>query len=377
MARKKRRSAWASILEVEPGARYRIRYWAKGPDGDYRRRSETVRGSRKDAEKRRAELMLDHSDDAPCPTVRQAWEQWCLPDLRSLRESGDFAPLSVRAHETAWRLHVEPTWGSVQLDAVRPLQVQQWLSGLTRSQAQTAMATLSRIMDYAVRYELVSHNPMREKYLLPSKSTIERADAGVWSLSDLEGVWDRVRGAWYEPAVLLAAFGGCRLGESLSPRASDVSRHESRGVELAVVSITGQIPPKGTDVVRPKTEQSARPVVLAGSPARRILSFAESMPDGWFLTNDGQGNACPQSRMKAAWRALRMEHPFRNLRNSWQTWMRWELRVQPHFIEPMMGHKLPGVTGAHYDRPQADVFCDVVAEAYLACPFDKDWGTWD
>ena len=67
--RKHRRSAWASITEVERGERYRIRYWAKGTDGQYRRRSCTVRGTRKDAERVRSELMLEHSEDAPCPTV--------------------------------------------------------------------------------------------------------------------------------------------------------------------------------------------------------------------------------------------------------------------------------------------------------------------
>ena len=91
--RRKRRSAWASVTELEKGQRYRIRYWAKGSDGQYRRRSETVRGTAMDAERRRAELMLDHSEDAPCPTVGQAWERWALPDMERRVEGGD---ISVR-----------------------------------------------------------------------------------------------------------------------------------------------------------------------------------------------------------------------------------------------------------------------------------------
>lgn len=66
---RKRRSAWGSLTEVSPGV-WRIRYWGKDPaTGAYRRRSSTVRGSRVDAERRRAELMVEHSGDAPCPTV--------------------------------------------------------------------------------------------------------------------------------------------------------------------------------------------------------------------------------------------------------------------------------------------------------------------
>ena len=37
--RKSMRSAWASITEVRAGEVYRIRFWGKDADGQYRRRS--------------------------------------------------------------------------------------------------------------------------------------------------------------------------------------------------------------------------------------------------------------------------------------------------------------------------------------------------
>ena len=371
--RRRRRSAWAYITTIDEGSRYRIRYWGTDGDGQYRRRSETVRGTRLDAERRRAELMLDHSEDAPCPTVRQAWEKWALPDLERMVSDGDLAPLTKRAHETAWRLHVSPHWADVACDEVRPLAVQQWISTLTYSQAQSATSTLSRILDYAVRYEVAPRNPMREHYVMPSKSTVQRLDSGVWTLQELEGVWRSVHGLWWEAAFLLAAFGGCRLGESMSPLAGDVEARDVDGVPLAIVPIRGQIAASGTKVVRPKTAQSARTVVLVGKPAQRLREIASSMPPEWFLTNDGCGNPSPQSRLKDAWRGKDMAHPYRNLRNSWQTWMRWELKVPPYYIEPMMGHKLPGITGSHYDRPTADMFSEVMVNAYKAVPFDASW----
>jgi len=358
-----KRAAWASLAQVGPQT-WRIRFWSEGPDG-YKRRSRTVRGTRKDAERIRSELMLAHSDDAPCPTVGDVWERWALPDLGRMVEDGDLAPLTKRAHETAWRLHVAPCWEGVPCDQVRPLHVQQWISGLGYSQAQTACSTLSRVMDYAVRFEIVGHNPMREHYLMPSKSTVARADKGVWSLSELWPLWDSVRGEWWEPAFILAAFGGCRLGESMAPLAGDVERREVEGVTLAVVRVAGQVAASGTEVVPPKTASSVRPVVIAGRPAERLCELAAVLPPDWPLSHDGMGGHQRQSRLKEAWRRRGMAHPFRNLRNSWQTWMRWELKVEPHFIEAMMGHKLPGVTGAHYDRPTADMFCDVMVRAHL------------
>lgn len=369
--RKKRRSAWASIQQVDAD-RWRIRYWADGSDG-YRRRSCTVRGTRLDAEKRRSELMIEHGDDAPCPTVRQAWEDWVLPTYQQRYDGGDMSQATLYRYQRVWERNVAPEFADSPLDSVRPLRVQQWISGMPLSTAKIAVVVLSAIMDAAVRYECCDHNPMREKYLMPPKSTVTRRDDGVWQLSELGELWASVYGQWWEPAFILAAFGSCRVGESLGVRAGDVERKVVDGVPLALVRIERQVPPMGDPVDRLKTPQSRRTVVIAGKPALRVCDIAESMPPDWYLTNDGMGGWSSQSRLNDAWLALGLGRPFKNLRNSWQTWMRWEAKVPPYFIEPMMGHKGADVTGRHYDKPTADLFAEVVTEAYKARPWDADW----
>lgn len=379
MARRMR-AAWGSVAEVSPGV-WRIRYWGKDPaTGEYRRRSRTVRGTRVDAERARASLMLEHSDEAPCPTVGEVWETRVLPDLEQRVADGDVSASTVQQYRNWWGKHVEPRWGSVACDSVRPLEVQQWLSGLTRSQASNAMLVAKKAMDYAVRFGWAPTNPMRENYLMPARSTVSARDKGVWTLSELGGVWRRVRGSWMEPAFILSAFGGCRVGEAMAPRARDVVLREVDGVPVAVVSVTAQVEHHGRRLdTRMKTSDSARVAVVAGRAALVLAAIAASLPPDWPLTNDGMGGIVSQSRLGDGWRRLGMEHPFRNLRNGWQTWMRWELRVAPHFIEPMMGHRLKGTTGAYYDRPQADVFCEVMADAYRRHPYDAswDWAVWD
>jgi hypothetical protein len=42
--------------------------------------------------------------------------------------------------------------------------------------------------------------------------------------------------------------------------------------------------------------------------------------------------------------------------------MRWEVGMDPHHIEPLMGHKVPGVTGEFYDRPTSGMLADKVAD---------------
>ena len=373
MPRRKRRDAWASITEVRAGECYRIRYWSAGPDG-YKRRSKTVRGSRLDAERVRSELMLLHSDDAPCPTVAEVWESYALPDLERRVGDGDLAPDTLVQYRRWWALHVTPTWGATPCDAVRPLAVQQWLYTLTRSQAQNATLVLTKAMDYAVRYGWAQTNPMRERYVMPGRSTVNQRDKGTWTLAELRDVWQRLRGTWMEAAFLLSAFGSARVGESLGVLAGEVERHDLDGVPVALVPIRRQVTHNGGRLTeRMKTAGSARWLVLVGSAATRLCDIAESMPPEWPLTNDGMGNVVSQGRFTDCWRHEGMEHPYRNLRNSWQTWVRWELGLETRYIEVLMGHKLKGTTGQHYDRPHAEQLAGVVAAAYRAKPYDGDW----
>lgn len=366
--RKQKRAAWASIAQVD-AERWRIRYWGKDASGQYRRMSRTVRGTRLDAERVRSELMLEHSDDAPCPTVAQAWERWVLPAYERRVEQGTLKPNSLKRYRSAYGRHVAPTFADVPLDSVRPLRVQQWLDTLGANQADGAAKMLSAVMDAAVRYECVNHNPMRERYVMPSKSTVRQRDAGIWTLAELRGMSAAAAGEWWEPAFLLSAFGGLRVGESLGIRASDVGLRDVGGVPVAYVRVERQVDRDGALLDSAKTEQSERTAYAVGRAALRVAGIAETMPPDWYLTHDGMGNPQPQHRLGRAW-ARFGEHPFRNLRNSYETWMRWEVGVEPWAIETALGHKVGGVTGRYYDRPTADVIAAVLADAYRSRPWD-------
>lgn len=68
-----------------------------------------------------------------------------------------------------------------------------------------------------------------------------------------------------------------------------------------------------------------------------------------------------------------MRHPYRNLRNSYETSMRWEMKLPPWIVEPMLGHKGTDTTGMFYDRPTHEMYAQSVAEAYAAKRYDKGW----
>lgn len=352
---------------------WRIRYWAETERG-YRRCSETVRGTRREAGDRLAELRILHGRDAPCPTLEACWKRWYLPDRERMVEQGDLAPQSLTQYRSTWSCHVEPRWGSVPADQVRPLDVQQWLMGLRRVAADSSVHLMRQVLDYPVRYGLLGTNPMTVRYLLPSPGTVRRREDGVWSPAELGRVWRACWGTWLEPAFLLAGFGGCRVGEALGVRVGDVRGDVVSGVPVALVRVERQIDSQGKEAARTKNRWSTRTALLAGRPAMRLRELCNGREADAYLS-------APPGRVHATQRELRRSfsglleragverHLFKNLRKTWQTNMRWVLRLPPWAIEPMMGHAGDGITGRYYDKPTELAFAQMLAEAWAERPF--------
>lgn len=369
MSRRNRRAQWGSVSYDPKRQVGHIRFWASLDERGYRRHCVTVRGTRQDVENKRAELMLAHSEDAPCPTVGEAWERWHLPSMEGRVEGGDLSQKSLDQYKSAWRRHVEPRWGGVSCDAVRPLEVQQWIGGMGRSEAIGSLDVLRPLMDYAVRYGVIATNPFREKYIMPASKTVRRKDKGIWTLEELGEAWhDSAYGEWWEAAFLLAAFGGLRVGESLATRVEDVSVVG----DVCLVEVRRQVLNSGSVSDALKNQQSRRVVAIPGRAGARLLGLAGIAVGGW-LTGDGLGGHSTQRRFNKAWRLAEMAHPCHNLRNSWQTNMRWSLKVQPYYIEAMMGHLSADVSGRFYDRPTPEMLAQVMAEAYAANRYDSGW----
>jgi hypothetical protein len=173
------RRDWGTISQVRKGV-WRIRYWAQTDHG-YRRCSETVRGSRKQAGERLAQLRLAHGHDAPCPTVGDCWKQWYCPDRERMVELGDLAPLSLTQYKSTWKCHVSDRWSEIPVDKVYPLDVQQWLLGMKRVAAESSKHLLRQILDYATRYGFIATNPLAIRYLLPSRQTTHQREDGIWT----------------------------------------------------------------------------------------------------------------------------------------------------------------------------------------------------
>lgn len=301
-------------------------------------------------------------------TVGACYERWWLPVAEE-----ELAPSSLAQYQQTWRRCIEPRWGRVAVGGVRPLDMQEWLLTLSRGSAEQACKILGRLLEYPCIFGLIDKNPMRVAYRLPRVA--RRRDKGVYTYAQLIERWRELEGTAVEPPFLLSAFGSARVGEALGVRLDtpgEVSFERARnGMLVACVAIERQVDHNGAVFSRLKTKCSRRTLVLAEPMSLRLRDLAEqgrARGHVWLASGGGRAPFSQQAfnrLWKASFIASKLPyHPFQNLRNSWRTFMAWEMGIDDSRLEKMMGHVGGSVTARYYDRPDTRLFVDTIAEAF-------------
>lgn len=364
MPRRNRRRAWGSIDSVIPNKKYVLRWMENTPEGR-RRRCETFYGTYREADLRLAQIRVEHKDDKPVPTIGEAYKTWYLPSAEARRDAGKLASTSFKQYTRVWASVIAPRWSDVPLDSVRPIDVQNWLSEQTHSNAVVSLTLLRQIAAFAERYE-VADNKFAKPYVMPEKTKKRRR--GVLTLEDANKMLKKLHGARCEAAFILSCFGSCRTGESLGTRVDEIGSFEVGGLTFATVPIVRMMELKGDfPVERLKTPESNRVVCVPPPYSARLLEISEERKRAridWFAARR-DGMPLKHSALREAWiKESGDPIPFQNLRNSWRTFAQLEWGVSADTLELLMGHKLPGTTGAHYMRPTGDVLARRFAEEF-------------
>lgn len=378
MPRKKQRRSWGSVTEVKRAKKYVLRWLETTPEGR-KRKTETVYGTYREACNRLDAIHTDvmtRGDDRRVMTIGEVAEKWWLPEVEERLANGDIKPATAKLYTQAWSAYVKPRWGNTPCDKVRQVDVQDWVSAMTKSLAKIAIVVAQRIMDIAVLREEADANRFRAKYRMPttgktrSKDVLTEDEAGI--------VLARLRGSTLEAPFILACFGGCRVAESLAVAVDDVSFERKGGELFAIVAVRRQASARNgqpREVGDMKNKQSNRITVIPPPYSERLKAIhAERIAEGsrWIADRgDGETYACVKAsaEWKARWHEVGVPGKnvtLQNLRPSWRTMAEVTWKVNDRLLELMMGHMLPGVTGKHYMRQDGETIADAFADGYLA-----------
>lgn len=227
--------ATITAYETTAGKRYRVRY--RKPDHSQTDR----RGFRT---KREAQLFL--------ASVEVSMARGEYVDAEAAREPvgalgalwvtrlSHLKPSSQRPLEIAWRLHVQPKWGSVPVSRVQHSAVQAWVDAMQQTHGSTsvlrAYGVLASILDVAVADRRIHTNPARG-VKLPRKVRREHRYLSHQQVSELA-----IAAGEKGPLVLLLAYTGLRWGEAAGLRVKDVDTVRRRlFVSQNAVEVGGEI----------------------------------------------------------------------------------------------------------------------------------------
>lgn len=367
---RRKRSTFGTIERLSGRDHWNLKWW-ETRDGVHARRSMVVWGTRREAERKLAEIRASMDEGAHgvrlpnrAMTVGEAWSRLKWPELQDGVKSGRYSPKTAVTYESTWRKHVAPRWEATRCRDVRPLDVQGWLERMTMSRGKLCKAVLKATLDQAVLYEAIAYNPMDRAYRYGTDTSV---DLGVYTSEELEALGGVVRDSVVEVPFLLMAHAGMRVGEACATPIASVTF----GDGAAVIGVSSQQYEDGTLHERLKTKQSTRVTAMADPWASRLREIVEAYPQGAVWTNDdGLGGPVRRWLVTDTWtelvRASDVPYkPMKQLRPSFQTNLHWA-GVPAEKMAKLLGHSKPTTTFKYYDKPQAEELARLVREAASA-----------
>lgn len=226
---KRKRRTFGTLTERTRGT-WCLQWWANTPQGRVRR-SETVYGTRREAEYRLAQIQAEtRLSDPTEATVGDVFETWRELKAQSVK------PSTMAQYDSSWRVSVAPRWAHVPVSQVKRGDVQAWLLALP-GRAKLARNVLSMVMAFACDdLELIAKNPAAGRFALPQSATECR---DVYTAAELDAICDAARGSIFEAAVILMAQAGVRVGESLAVMTEEVV--EGIGGGFCTVAVVRQV----------------------------------------------------------------------------------------------------------------------------------------
>lgn len=337
------RSEFGSIERLDRN-RYKIR-WSEYEGGKRRQRSKNIRGTRRDAERALARVALDKgrrvSNDSL--TISEYWPEYLATIERLSLQTR-------RGYERAYFRYVEPLFGSCVMEKLTSREVRRRLLSLDAPGAQkNAYKLLRQMYNAAIADDLVENMPIKKHMRLNEP---RRRVTPTFTIEEAARFVDAVAGLDIEPLALLQLFGGLRREEACGLKWSDLAFEDVQtlgGVSCrAYVSIerTAQLIDGSVVLGEPKTERSARVVVIAGAVSERLRELSGV---GWV--NGGESLANPETyaaRLSTVCKHECLPHMTpTGLRATFST-LHQQLGTPDSLVSMMLGHSQLSTRYRHY-----------------------------
>lgn len=340
------RSAQGHVKEVRKGVWNVVVEFPRKPNGKRHQVSRTIRGTRKDAEKKKNELLLQAGYDIQSElTVTEYCDLIYLP----MKEKS----VKIQTFETYERRinnHIRPAFDDVRLVDLTPHLIRRWLESKSPKVAKECRRMLRMICQEAVYDDHLQSNPVDR--VKPVK--VERYDPDVLDAEDIEVYLWHFAGMRSEPAVLIALGCGLRRGEIVALNVEDINP------VTGSIIIDDEIVPTqrhGDYQDDPKSHSSRRKVHMPQPLLERLL---EILPTSGPVARNMNGTRIKANVLTHLYEKERDLLPpsvprisLKNLRHSSLT-LAYESTGDLEATKERAGHSNISITARYYVRPTGE-----------------------
>jgi len=338
-------------LGVEPASGKRKQQWV------------SVKGTKKEAEKRLAELL--HQIDTGTfmkpgkTTLAEYLERWLKDYVWP-----NLAPRTAEGYQYITRIHLIPCLGNILLTQLKPEHLQKYYSekllhgrwdnkgGLSPRSVRHHHMVLHCALQSAVKWGLIQRNPADA--VTPPKA--HKPEIQTWDEYEICRFLETTRESTYYPIFYLALFTGLRRSELLALRWQDVdsiycqiyvsrSMHHLKTGELIFRqpkstkgNRTVALSPSTIEMLREYREKRAAEAVMLEKPITdNDLVFCH--PNGSPLLPDTISHAWDKAVRRAGLRVIRL-HDARHTHASYML----KQGIHPKVVQERLGHSSIQVT---------------------------------
>ena len=357
--RKRGERSWAILLDLP-----------RGPDGKRRRKWQTVHGNKKDAERKRNELLhqLDKGEyvEPARMTVKEFLARW----LRS--KEGKVGAKTIERYQQLADHHIIPCLGTIPLSKLPPLAIQEFYEdrlrygrrkgagGLSPQTVLHIHRVLRAALTQAVRRQLLARNPVdavEPPRVAPKEMKTLDESATVWLFTAAEGT------RFYLPIVLESTL-GIRWGEIFGLKWADLHLGAAmaticRSLQQTRAGLKEKMPKNGkgrpvslpqltVDVLRGHRKAQDELKALLGKDYRDH-DLVCPLPDGRPWPPDDFSSAFGRFRKKCG-----LKIRFHDLRHSHATQLLGQ-GVNPKVVSERLGHSSVQITLDRYSRVMPNI----------------------
>ncbi|SDC69277.1 Site-specific recombinase XerD [Candidatus Frackibacter sp. WG11] len=256
--------------------------------GKRKRKTKTVNGTKKEAQKIMAKLIHEmetgtYVEPSKMTTAEllQKWlKEYCKPNL---------APSRYANYREIIERHFIPELGSIQLKNLKPMHIQSYQSkklttgrqdgkpgGLSKTTVEKHNRILSQALKYAVKLQIIKSNPA-DPIKAPSP---EEPEIKYLNKEQVNKVLKETKDKWIYNFIYISVNTGMRRGEMLGLRWKDIDLNKKT---IQVRQISQRIRNEGIIFKKPKTKSSERLISISNNVVKAIKKIKREQSENKLL----------------------------------------------------------------------------------------------